>query len=116
MRAGDTQVERHFAGWNKWNAYIGFNEVRFGARAKHFDAARGRYVADLTATDRENNASPMHYMQDLADKIGGVLRFVGNSHAEITKPGENPDGSGTIVVPAIWRMTLTKFPAVRSRA
>jgi plastocyanin len=48
---------RHFAGWDKWKAYVGLNQVRFGARAKNFDADPGRYVAVLTARDRENNPS-----------------------------------------------------------
>ncbi len=46
---------RRFAGWAKWNGYIGENQVRFAARAEHFDAAPGRYVAELRATDRSNN-------------------------------------------------------------
>ena len=49
--------ERRFAGWAKWRAYLGLNEVRFGARGKHFDARPGRYVAELRATDRESNVS-----------------------------------------------------------
>ena len=50
--------KRKFAGWHRWNAYVGDNEVRFGGRAKHFDAAPGRYVAELRATDRGQNESP----------------------------------------------------------
>lgn len=49
--------EREFAGWGKWSGYVGLNEIRFGGRAKHFDARPGRYVAELRATDRDNNVS-----------------------------------------------------------
>jgi len=52
------RIDRHgrsFAGWARWSAYIGENEVRFGARGKHFDAAPGRYVAELRSTDRSHN-------------------------------------------------------------
>jgi plastocyanin len=48
---------RKFAGWAKWNAYVGLNEIRFGGRGKHFDAKPGRYVAELRATDRQQNTS-----------------------------------------------------------
>lgn len=46
---------KRFAGWARWNGYIGENEIRFGGRRKHFDADPGRYVAELRATDRSNN-------------------------------------------------------------
>jgi plastocyanin len=49
--------ERRFAGWAKWRGYLGLNEVRFGARGKHFRAQPGRYAAELRATDRESNTS-----------------------------------------------------------
>jgi plastocyanin len=46
---------RTFAGWARWSAYVGENEIRFGSRGKHFDAAPGRYVAELRTTDRSHN-------------------------------------------------------------
>ncbi|MDX6583877.1 MAG: hypothetical protein QOI10_3061 [Solirubrobacterales bacterium] len=49
--------ERSFAGWDKWKGYVGLNEIRFGRREKNFDPEPGRYVADLRATDHQNNAS-----------------------------------------------------------
>ncbi|MET0127655.1 MAG: plastocyanin/azurin family copper-binding protein [Solirubrobacterales bacterium] len=49
--------KRKFAGWAKWSAYVGLNEIRFGARGKHFHAEPGRYVAELRATDRDQNTS-----------------------------------------------------------
>ena len=49
--------ERRFAGWAKWRAYIGWNEIRFGGRGEHFRADRGRYVAVLRATDDDGNLS-----------------------------------------------------------
>jgi plastocyanin len=53
----DRNGRRSFAGWDKWKAYVGLNEIRFGRRGKHFKAQPGRYVADLRATDYENNTS-----------------------------------------------------------
>jgi plastocyanin len=58
----DKHGKREFAGWNKWKAYIGWNQVRFGARAKNFDAEPGRYVADLSAVDTDNNTSPQRHV------------------------------------------------------
>ncbi len=49
--------ERTFAGYAKWRGYLGLNQIRFGARGRHFDAKPGRYVAELRATDRDNNLS-----------------------------------------------------------
>lgn len=49
--------KREFAGWAKWNAHIGLNEIRFGGRGEHFDAEPGRYVAEIRATDGEGNLS-----------------------------------------------------------
>jgi plastocyanin len=49
--------ERRFAGWAKWNAYVGLNEIRFGGRGEHFRAEPGRYVAEIRATDRDANVS-----------------------------------------------------------
>jgi len=48
---------REYAGWARWNAYVGLNEVRFGGRGKHFRAAPGRYEAVLRATDHGQNES-----------------------------------------------------------
>jgi plastocyanin len=48
--------ERKFAGWAKWG-YLGLNEIRFGGRGKHFRGEPGRYVAELRATDRDENLS-----------------------------------------------------------
>ncbi len=48
---------RTFAGYAKWRGYLGLNQIRFAARGPHFDAEPGRYVAELRATDRDNNLS-----------------------------------------------------------
>lgn len=53
----DAHGKRSYAGWARWSGYVGFNEVRFGGRGKHFDAAPGRYVAVLRATDHDQNES-----------------------------------------------------------
>lgn len=49
--------KRKFAGWAKWKGYVGLNRVAFGGRSKHFRAKHGRYVAELRATDRQQNIS-----------------------------------------------------------
>jgi plastocyanin len=53
----DRRGRRDFEGYAVWRGYIGLNEIRFGARAPHFRARPGRYVALLRATDRDNNIS-----------------------------------------------------------
>jgi plastocyanin len=53
----DRKGRRSFAGWAKWKSYVGLNEIRFGGRSKHFEARPGRYVADVRATDYDNNTS-----------------------------------------------------------
>ena len=44
-----------FAGWHDWKGHVGWNDVSFGGKSKHFDAHRGRYIAILRATDKSNN-------------------------------------------------------------
>jgi plastocyanin len=46
-----------YAGWQQWRAHIGFNELPFAARARHFRPRPGRYVAYVKATDMYNNVS-----------------------------------------------------------
>jgi hypothetical protein len=46
-----------YAGWQKWQAHIGFNEVPFAVRGRHFRPRAGRYVAYVQATDLYNNVS-----------------------------------------------------------
>lgn len=53
----DPSGRRRFAGWARWSAYLGLNEIRFGGRGEHFSARPGRYVAELRATDRAQNTS-----------------------------------------------------------
>jgi plastocyanin len=55
----DEDGHRHFAGYSKWNAHVGFNGVRFGAHSKHFQPRPGRYLAVISATDQaQNTAKP----------------------------------------------------------
>jgi plastocyanin len=49
--------DRRFAGWAKWSAYVGYNQIRFGGHREHFEAEPGRYVAVLHATDEDDNLS-----------------------------------------------------------
>lgn len=46
-----------YAGWQQWRAHIGFNELPFGSRGRHFRPRRGRYLAYVRATDMFNNVS-----------------------------------------------------------
>jgi plastocyanin len=54
MRHGDRD---HFAGWKRWGAHVGYNDVMFAGRSKHFRARPGRYVAVIRATDTSNNTA-----------------------------------------------------------
>ncbi len=44
-----------YAGWEQWRGHIGFNEVTFGSRQRHFKPQPGSYIAYLTPTDPFNN-------------------------------------------------------------
>jgi plastocyanin len=44
-----------YAGYREWNAYIGYNSVKFGGRSDHFKARPGRYRAVIIATDESAN-------------------------------------------------------------
>jgi plastocyanin len=54
---GARRLPRHrrFAGWQRWVAHVGFNDVSFARRSRRFRARPGRYVAVLRATDEGNN-------------------------------------------------------------
>jgi plastocyanin len=47
-----------FAGWRRWRAHVGYNDLVFGIRGKHFPARPGRYLAVIRATDRSHNTAP----------------------------------------------------------
>jgi plastocyanin len=49
--------KRSYAGYGKWNGYLGINTIRFGHRSGQFPAKPGRYVAELRATDHDTNVS-----------------------------------------------------------
>jgi plastocyanin len=49
--------KRSYAGYGKWNGYLGLNTIRFGHRSGQFPAKPGRYVAELRATDHDTNVS-----------------------------------------------------------
>jgi hypothetical protein len=40
-----------YAGWQQWRGHIGFNQVRFASRHRHFNPRPGSYIAYLTPTD-----------------------------------------------------------------
>jgi len=46
-----------YAGWQEWRAHIGFNELPFASRGRHFRPRPGHYVAYVKATDLYNNVS-----------------------------------------------------------
>jgi plastocyanin len=47
-----------YAGWQQWRGHIGFNQVRFASRHRHFKPRRGSYIAYLTPTDLFGNVGP----------------------------------------------------------
>ncbi len=47
----------HFAGWKRWGAHVGYNDVTFAGRSKHFRARPGRYMAVIRATDTSHNTA-----------------------------------------------------------
>jgi plastocyanin len=54
----DRRGRRKYAGYQLWrDRFVGYNDVRFGAPDKHFDAERGRYEAKLWAADSLDNTS-----------------------------------------------------------
>jgi plastocyanin len=48
---------RIYAGYGRWQGYLGLNTIRFANRTKRFRAEPGRYVAKIRATDRQTNVS-----------------------------------------------------------
>jgi plastocyanin len=46
-----------FTGWHAWRVHVGWNDLRFAGRSKHFRAKPGRYVAVIRATDTSNNTA-----------------------------------------------------------
>jgi plastocyanin len=53
----DRKGKRVFNGYHEWSTFLGINHFRLAARAKHFKARPGRYVAVLRATDEASNTS-----------------------------------------------------------
>lgn len=54
LRSGEP---RRYVGFAAWDGHIGFNEVRFGARARRFRALPGSYLTLIRATDPSGNIS-----------------------------------------------------------
>lgn len=48
---------RKYVGYAGWAGHVGFNDLRFANRRRHFRGRPGRYVAILSATDRAANRS-----------------------------------------------------------
>jgi len=46
-----------FAGWHAWQAHVGYNDLRFAGRSKHFRARPGRYEAVIRISDTSHNAA-----------------------------------------------------------
>ena len=53
----NSKGRRVYNGFDRWQAFIGINRLRLGARGKHFRARPGRYLAVLRATDEAANVS-----------------------------------------------------------
>ncbi len=64
-----------YAGWQQFHGHIGFNEVRFAARGRHFVPRPGRYIAYLTPTDPYNNVGrtkTLHFTVAATERGHGV--------------------------------------------
>jgi plastocyanin len=53
----DSRGKRVYNGYATWKAFIGVNRFALGARAKHFKARPGAYIAVLRTTDLSANVS-----------------------------------------------------------
>lgn len=53
----NSKGRRVYNGYKTWQAFIGINHLRLGARWRHFRARPGRYEAVLRATDQSANVS-----------------------------------------------------------
>jgi plastocyanin len=53
----NSKGKRVYNGFETWQAFIGINHFKLGARWKHFRARPGRYLAVLRATDEAANTS-----------------------------------------------------------
>jgi plastocyanin len=54
---------RRFAGWQRWHASVGYNQVRFAGPSRHFRPRPGRYVAALRFTDAANNTARVRHLR-----------------------------------------------------
>ena len=64
----NSKGRRVYNGFKTWQAFIGVNHLRLGARWKHFRARPGRYLAVLKATDEAANESkPLRKRFRIAD-------------------------------------------------
>lgn len=53
----NSKGKRRYNGYRVWSTFIGVNNLRLGARWRHFRARPGRYEVVLRATDEANNTS-----------------------------------------------------------
>jgi plastocyanin len=53
----NSKGKRRYNGYRVWSTFIGINNLKLGARWKHFKAKPGRYEVVLRATDQANNVS-----------------------------------------------------------
>ncbi|MEZ5076100.1 MAG: plastocyanin/azurin family copper-binding protein [Solirubrobacterales bacterium] len=57
----NSKGKRRYSGYRVWSSFIGVNNLKVGARWKHFKAKPGRYEVVLRAIDEANNVSkPVH--------------------------------------------------------
>jgi hypothetical protein len=57
------RTHRRFAGWQRWHAGVGYNQVRLADRSRHFRPRPGRYVATLRFTDAANNTARVRHLR-----------------------------------------------------
>jgi plastocyanin len=56
-KGGHRRLVRRYAGWQQWHAHVGLNKVSFAGPTRHFQPARGRYLAAIQFTDASNNTA-----------------------------------------------------------
>jgi hypothetical protein len=55
---------RKFVGWRAWhNGHVGYNDVPFATRGRHFAPRPGRYVAFMRAKDESNNETRAQHLE-----------------------------------------------------
>ena len=86
-----------YAGWQQWRGHIGFNQVRFASRHRHFKPRPGSYIAYLTPTD---------FFGNMGRTKDGSLHDLGAAARRTPSSTVNAEPS-TVTRPP-WRSTIAE--------